>query len=324
MLVGTSGSGKSTLATGLFERLAEGEYTFCIVDPEGDYHGLEGAVTLGTSDRPPGVEEVIQLLRKPDGSCVVDLVAMALESRPGFALGLIGRLLELRGATGRPHWIVLDEAHHLMPAERSPGASVPPTSLQNALMITVHPRLVAPTMLSGVAVLIVVGQEPGAKVLEFAQALGTPPPELADVPEALESGEAVVWFRDPPGPPVRIRAAPSRQQRRRHARKYAEGELPEDRSFYFRGPEQKLNLRVQNLILFMQIAEGVDEETWMHHLRAGDYSTWIEQAIKDSDLAKVVREVEETEDSPKTSRQRVREAIEERYTLPAKEGSGTE
>ena len=324
MLVGTSGSGKSTLASGLFERLAEREYTYCIVDPEGDYHGLERVVTLGTPDRAPDVEEVIQLLRKPDGSCVVDLVAMALERRPGFALGLIGRLLELRGATGRPHWIVLDEAHHLMPAERSPGASVPPTSLQNALLITVHPGLVAPATLSDVAGLIVVGQEPGAKLQEFAAAVGAPPPDLTDVPDALEPGEAVVWFRDPPGKAVLVRAAPSRQQRRRHARKYAEGELPEDRSFYFRGPEQKLNLRVQNLILFMQIADGVDDETWMHHLQAGDFSAWIEGSIKDNDLARVVLEVEKTEDSPKTSRERIRKAIEERYTLPAKEVSARE
>jgi len=49
-----------------------------------------------------------------------------------------------------------------------------------------------------------------------------------------------------------------RQHLRRHTRKYAEGELDEDRSFYFRGPEGRLNLRAQNLALFLQIAEGVD------------------------------------------------------------------
>ena len=37
LVAGTSGSGKSTLATGLLERLAEQDYQFCIVDPEGDY-----------------------------------------------------------------------------------------------------------------------------------------------------------------------------------------------------------------------------------------------------------------------------------------------
>jgi HAD superfamily hydrolase (TIGR01484 family) len=48
LVVGTSGSGKSTVATGLLERLAERKYTFCIIDPEGDYEEFESAVPLGT------------------------------------------------------------------------------------------------------------------------------------------------------------------------------------------------------------------------------------------------------------------------------------
>jgi hypothetical protein len=40
-------------------------------------------------------------------------------------------------------------------------------------------------------------------------------------------------------------------------------------SRYFRGPEGRLNLRAKNLALFLQIAEGIDDSTWLHHLRAG-------------------------------------------------------
>ena len=59
--------------------------------------------------------------------------------------------------------------------------------------------------------------------------------------------------QDRGGEPTLVRLEPSRTERRRHLRKYAEGELPEDRSFYFRGPEGKLNLRAHNLILFMDL-----------------------------------------------------------------------
>jgi hypothetical protein len=38
-------------------------------------------------------------------------------------------------------------------------------------------------------------------------------------------------------------------------------------SFYFRGPDDKLKLRAQNLAVFVQLAEGVDDETWLFHLR---------------------------------------------------------
>ena len=69
----------------------------------------------------------------------------------------------------------------------------------------------------------------------------------------------------------------------RHIRKYAEGALGEDKSFYFRGPANALNLRAQNLTIFMQMADGVDDETWLHHLQAHDYSRWVREAIKDDD-----------------------------------------
>jgi hypothetical protein len=83
-------------------------------------------------------------------------------------------------------------------------------------------------------------------------------------------------------------------------------------------PKGKLNLRAQNLILFGQIAQGVDDDTWLFHLRQEDYSHWFRQVIKDPDLAAVAEEVEKDEKlSPSASRARIVEAIEQRYTLPA-------
>ena len=109
-------------------------------------------------------------------------------------------------------------------------------------------------------------------------------------------------------------------QRRRHARKYSEGELGEDRSFYFRGPESALCLRVQNLSLFLQIAAGVDDRTWLNHLRAEDYSAWIRDAIKDADLADEIAAVERGSGlSAADSRDRIKEAVDRRYTGPASE-----
>jgi hypothetical protein len=56
-------------------------------------------------------------------------------------------------------------------------------------------------------------------------------------------------------------------------------------AFIFGAPRELLNLRAQNLALFVQIAEGVDDSTWLHHLRAGDYSRWLKDKIKDGELA---------------------------------------
>jgi len=105
------------------------------------------------------------------------------------------------------------------------------------------------------------------------------------------------------------------REMQRHSRKYVEGELGEDKSFYFRGPDQALNLRAQNLVLFLQIAEGIDETIWLHHLRAGDYSRWLRDSIKDDELANDVAGIErDAALTASQSRGRVKEAIEHRYS----------
>ena len=68
----------------------------------------------------------------------------------------------------------------------------------------------------------------------------------------------------------------------------------------------------------MQLADGVDDETWLHHLQRGEYSRWFAEAIKDRDLAEEAAAVERSHDlPPHESRARIRAAIEKRYTLPA-------
>ena len=66
-----------------------------------------------------------------------------------------------------------------------------------------------------------------------------------------------------------------------------------------------------------QLAEGVDDATWLHHLRQQDYSTWIRDAIKDDPLADIVLAVEQRADlSPGESRVQILDAIHAKYTAP--------
>ena len=70
--------------------------------------------------------------------------------------------------------------------------------------------------------------------------------------------------------------------------------------------------------LFLQLGDGVDDDTWMHHLRQGDYSEWFRTFIKDAELAREAEEVEKRRDvSPSDSRAAIRQAVETRYTLPS-------
>ena len=316
LLVGTSGSGKSTLTTGFLERLAEHKYTFCLIDPEGDYENFADAVSLGTATRPPSVDEIVQLLTKQHTSCVANIVGLPIADRPAFFASLAPRLQELRARSGRPHWIVIDEAHHLLPAEWQPGPLALPGKLSGVWQVTVHPELIAPQALAGITTIIAVGKQPGEAFGQLARIRKTKPPRLADA--QLEPGEALLWRIASKEKPRRLKIAPSHTERRRHKRKYAEGELPPERSFYFRGPQNRLKLRAHNLIMFLQMADGVDTDTWTHHLRNGDYSEWIRNAIKDDELAGRIRGVEQDAALPaEESLRLVREAVEERYTLPA-------
>ena len=300
LIAGPSGSGKTTAAAGFIERLMSAGYQCCIVDPEGDYDGFEGLVEIGASERAPRVDEVVELLERPSVQAGVSLLAVAVADRPAFIASLLRRLQEMRAKTGRPHWIVLDEAHHLFPASWAPAPLTVPRDLGGVVLITVHPEHVSRAMLDAVDVAIAVGEAPELTLRPFGAA-----PRIE-----LQEGEVLVWSNGKAEP---LRLVPGRAQHRRHRRKYAPGDLADD-AFVFSGPEGKLKLRAQNLSVFLQMAEGVDDETWMHHLRQRDYSRWFRTVIKDEALAEDAEEIERG--GGLESRARIREAIEKRHTAP--------
>jgi HAD superfamily hydrolase (TIGR01484 family) len=315
LICGASGSGKSTLAKAFLERLMEAKYQFCLIDPEGDYDEVEDAVALGDSQRMPSVDQVLKVLEKVDENAVVNLLALPLADRPRFFEALFPRLQEMRLRTGRPHWIVIDETHHLVPATWNGGPQMLPQHLQGLVLVTVHPDQVARAVLSAVDMAVAVGESAGDMIRAFGRSLGREPvlPPLAPGP-----GQLLVWDRRSGEAPFFFRGLQPRAQHRRHVRKYAAGDLGPDRSFYFRGPDGKLNLKAQNLLTFLELAEGVDEETWLFHLRRRDFSRWMQECIKDKGLAEAVAEIEQgSNGSAEESRAQVRAAIEQRYTAPA-------
>jgi hypothetical protein len=315
-LAGTSGSGKSTLVSGFLERLAERGYQFCVIDPEGDYENLDDVVVFGNSTQPPIREEIVRYLKTPGQNCVINLLGLSLEARPVFFESLLPSILELRSRTGRPHWLAIDEAHHLLPHGRNGTYSALMSEVQTLLLVTVHPDHVARPVVAATDAVIAIGAAPAETVQRFTAALGVSAPALPA--SRLGPGEAILWPRRPAAAPVWFRSIPPHAALLRHAHKYAAGELGPDISFYFRGPAQRLNLRAQNLLIFLQLAEGLDDETWLYHLRRGDYSRWFRGAIKDEALADEAATVEvQAELPPRESRAALRRAIERRYAMPA-------
>jgi hydroxymethylpyrimidine pyrophosphatase-like HAD family hydrolase len=315
LLAGTSGGGKSQLVSGFAERVLEQGYQLCIVDPEGDYAMLSNVILSGDAQHTPSGNEVAGLVRGGQ-SFVVSLLAVPQADRPTFARRLFARIGEVHAHTGRPHWIVIDEAHHVLPAESggSPGA-VP---AQSAFFVTTRPSLVASAALQRVDTVIAVGDGPSATIAEACRIIGVAAPAKPSAIEHAHAGTAVVWRRSAPREERAVQTIPGTSEHLRHVRKYAEGELAPAKSFYFTGPDDKLHLRAQNLMTFIQLAEGVDTETWAHHRRQHDYSRWIHDAIGDQALSEAVRAAEDgAELDDVSARDRIAAAIRNQYTAPA-------
>jgi hydroxymethylpyrimidine pyrophosphatase-like HAD family hydrolase len=316
LVAGTSGSGKSTFATSFLERLIEREYQFCIIDPEGDYQNFEGAMVLGEVTQAPSVNEICDFLKKSMQNAVINLLGVAIDHRPAFFRELLPALLKLRLETGRPHWIVVDEAHHVLPSDWAPTSAAVPQESHGLMLITVHPERVAPAILASVDTLRALGDSPDQIFQNFSKTIGHKAPKVPS--EKLKAGEGIAWHRKQKIKPVRFRSIAPQTEHQRHIRKYAEGKLSDDNAFFFRGPQDKLKLRAQNLITFTELAQGIDDETWLYHLQKGDYSNWFRSVINDEELATETEKVEKTEGiSPEKSRELIKSMIEARYTKPA-------
>jgi HAD superfamily hydrolase (TIGR01484 family) len=307
LIAGSSGVGKTTLAHLLIERLVEGGYQTCIVDPEGDYDRFEGIAHLGSPQRAPAPTEVAELLAAPRTSVAVNLLAVDTADRPAYFGALLAALENLRGRNGRPHWLILDEAHHLMPAKQDAGAV--PADSGSTLLVTTHPNNLSGPALGRVRTLIAVGETAGDILGELCERIGLAAPAVTVPPP---SDAVLLWDRDRPERTRIVKVGKSRQVHQRHIRKYAEGRLGDDKSFHFRGPDGKLNLRAHNLASFLELARGIDDLTWLHHLGRGDYTRWFAESIKDEELAAEVRPLESAGDARET-RRRLIEAVTRRY-----------
>jgi hypothetical protein len=321
LICGTSGSGKSTITNGLLERLCKCGYQYAIVDPEGDYAADEHAVVLGAPKRAPLVSEILDVLKHPTDNVVANLLGIALEHRPEFFAQLMPGLSDLRTRCGRPHWLVVDEAHHMLPAGWEPAANLPPRP-HGTIYVTVHPDRLAWPVLATINTVIAVGEEPARTIRELCDVREIEAPSMIPDDRKLPAGQALYWGVGAPEAIV-VQVEPTKTEKTRHSRKYMEGNLGRDRAFYFRGAEGKLNLKAHNLQLFLHLADGVDDDTWLFHLRTGDYSSWLRAQVKDSDLADEIHRIEHDEAlSAPESRAAIRAAVEKRYTLPADKASG--
>jgi hydroxymethylpyrimidine pyrophosphatase-like HAD family hydrolase len=205
LCVGASDPARAALLDGLAQRLAEGAYQACLIDPSGLLAGARGgkeaSVALGAADRAPTLDEVLTALAAPRRHVVVNVQAVGRVERAAFVESLLGRLVELRGRAGRPHFIAVGDGEQLL-SEASIAQGVPASTL---IVASAAPARLPRRLLKAVSLVLAGGPDPAEPLRAAAGALGRPLAGLADV--AIGAGEALVWSPAIEAPPVPLRPA---------------------------------------------------------------------------------------------------------------------
>ncbi len=316
LVTGGPAGGKSKFALTMLEQLMENEYQVCVVDPEGDYHNMKEPIVLGTLEQPPVIDEVTEVLNDPAKSCVVSLFGAGHEQQPELFAKLLRAIMEYRSRFGRPHWYLIDEAHYPLPAKWEPIGELPLDDLRSVMYVTAFVDHLPDKILRLADLFIAIGDKPLDSLAQFCKLLGEPTPEIAPPADAKEH-HALAWWRGVSAPEW-FRRLPPKSEPQRHRHGYLEGDMDPEHRFYFRGPKGELNLAAQNLRIFMQLGEGVDDETWLYHFRQGDYDRWFRDVIKDELLADHVETLRNNGDvSGAESRERIFDFIRQTYEQEA-------
>lgn len=316
LICGPSGSGKTLLAMAMVEQIGALDYQFCLIDPEHDFADLAGAVVLGDTQRGPTLPEISQALSDPQVNVVINLLGVAHQDRPGMFVRLTSPIRQLMNLYGRPHWFVADEAQYLLPSRGPMTSGVDEVlAFGHSLLITVYPEHIQRKVLEAVDIVIATPAEPQETIRRFCQAIGEDEPAITGWDQSPH--RYVIWDRRNGMPPTAFHATRPRQEHHRHLRKYAEGDLGAYHSFYFTGPENKLNLKAQNLQMFIHLLNGIDDGTWLYHLRQHDYSRWFRGSIRDESLANEATKIEnDFRLSARETRALIVSAIQSRYSAP--------
>jgi len=317
LVAGSSCCGKSTFTSVFLEQLIAHHYQFCLLDPEGDYPDLPGVVTMGDDKQAPVIAEMMKVLHDSVQNVAICVLAIPFHERPAFFKKILISIADLYKRTGRPHFLVMDEAHHLLSSEHKEISIPPNNDLPDILAVTTEAKLIHKDLLSRLDTVITMGPTPYFAISASRDVIGMTTEIPRDI--TLQKGEILVWSKKDNQLSF-VKTVMPKNLLRRHKRKYASGNLGMD-SFYFTGPGRKLNIQASNLMMFIQIANGIDLITWLYHLHRNDYSKWFRGSIKDEELAWRTEKVENTEPDGQLSRSWIVDLILKRYTGPAESTS---
>jgi len=318
LVVGGPGGGKSRFTLSLLDRLTELGVQCCIIDPEGDYQQLDRAINVGNAKRAASIEEVINALNQPTNHCVVSFHGIEKSERATYYGQLHQALMQLRTRTGRPHWIIVDEAHYAIPKDSAVAKTWGQKEIQNMIFITAYHDAISSEVLKNADWIISIAPDPTLAITDCCELMGAISPRF-NPPQDVVDNLALAWHSREKNLRWFIPAEP-KSDRKRHQHSHFEGEMDEEWQFVFRGEDLKLRLATPNLKQFINLATGVDDDTWNYHLRRNDYSSWFREVLKNDELADEAQAIEnDTSEEAQESRDRMFSSIRKCYAVQVAE-----
>ncbi len=294
LIVGDPKSGKSWVAGLICEQLILRRYSTCVIDPEGDYSGLEalpGVVVLGGSADGPSPRELRVALRYPDVNVVLDLSRMRHAKKWSYIHALLPGLADLRRRTGIPHRILIDEAHYLL---QDPGLPhLLDLDLSGYTLVTYQPSRLPPEVLAASESIVATRLTDTRELAALTASCGCPV-SCQDALGTLELGQAILMPTSGDGiESVPIRLAPRLTSHVRHREKYLDVPVARDRAFVFTTDGGATYGRVSSLREFTSAVASRPAAQLDGFLRRGDFSRWIADVFSDNALAAELRAIED-------------------------------
>ena len=321
LIVGDPKSGKSWVAGLLCEQLILQRYSTCVVDPEGDYSGLEalpGVVVLGGSADGPSPRELRAALRYPDVNVVLDLSRMRHARKWSYIRALLPALADLRRRTGVPHRILLDEAHYFL--HEAGIAQLLDLELAGYTLVTYQPSRLHPDVIAASEATIATRMTDSREIAAIASACRLPE-RCREVIGRLEVGQAALLPSAPEaqGAVTCLDLAPRLTSHVRHRQKYLDVPVPRERAFVFSRNAEAIYPPASSLREFVVAVGGRPAGQLDGFLRRGDFSRWVADVFGDNALAADLRAIEDQYRLGRISdvSDAITHAVETRYDLAA-------
>jgi len=196
--------------------------------------------------------------------------------------------------SGRPQWIVLDEAQSTLGPGAAGQRAFEPSN-KGHLVVTWQPARLSADTAAGLDIVVgMAGPEVPDGLVDLAASVGDLP--RAAVADALDApaGHAILVRRDHPRELVTFTVGPRVTQHVRHEHKYSVAEPPPERCFYFRSAGgMPTGAVARNLRDLEGELAGCSHQVLRHHCLHKDLSRWTREVVRDPLVADQLSAVED-------------------------------